>query len=228
MRWKEVVLFLLVMWVEEVWSEEPDPEEYFPSWVEIRERIPAGVTDEWWMRVSKGLIWHVTPAFEVMPPAGEYEPYEIIRSATSGFMIRSETGEEWEKWPPVSGVNVYSATTIISVTQNVDILSATDVYVSGVISASAVISPKLEQSFVGNNSKDYVNLDTPAINGTVEILAITDPVISHGVEWVEGNHWEAVKMPGIEGAGETIVSVSPVGKWWRGCTYRIRYYGVSE
>lgn len=76
---------------------EPDPETYIPPFVEIREHAPAGVTDEWWMGIAKPLILHVTPPFETIPSYLDHESYEIIRSATTGFLIRSATG--WDLWP---------------------------------------------------------------------------------------------------------------------------------
>lgn len=82
----------------EVFCDEPDPETYIPPFVEIREHAPAGVTDEWWARVSRSLIWHVTPEYYTIPSLTSHEPNEIIRSATTGFLIRGAT--DWEKWPP--------------------------------------------------------------------------------------------------------------------------------
>ena len=81
------------------YSDEPEPEIYIPEHVEIREWEPAGVMDEWWSRISKSLIVHVTPAYEEIPDAIHHEPFELIRSATLGFLLRWPNPPEWRPWP---------------------------------------------------------------------------------------------------------------------------------
>jgi hypothetical protein len=217
---------------------EPMPEGYFPSDLEIRERAPAGVTDEWWALISRTLIWHVTPEFTTIPNPSLHQPWEIIRSATSGFLIRNATIAQWDAWPPVAGIEIFSSTSLISATSTINILNATTIITPGIISASSVVAPKTEWFFDGNNSYDIITLPTPAIDGTLEVAAITDPVISHVVEWIENTtnyagrrepHWEAVKNPPIAGKSYYMIAgASPIEKWWPHTLYRFRFYEASQ
>lgn len=105
-----------------------------------------------------------------------------------------------------NGSTIFNSTEIVSSTSTTEILYAT-----------SVVTTKYEQSFVGNNSYDIVNLDYPAHVGTLEVVAITDGPISHSVEWINGNHFAEVVVSG------EIISASPIEIWWPGCTYRFRY-----
>lgn len=203
-----------------VWAEEPDPEEYLPEHVEVREVFPAGVLDEWWSRVSRTLILHVTPAHQFLPNPAIHHPWEIIRVRDSGFWIRNATLPKWEPWPPVHAGLVFSATTINATTINSTILNATTIF------ADAVITEPTAMWFDGDHSLRTIYLREPAYEGTLKITAITSPRISHLVELQKDNHYVEITQPGLLGARAHIIAVSPMEKWWKRVKFKFEYVPV--
>lgn len=207
--WCVITLFLLLPL--RVLAEDPDPEEYLPEHVEVREVLPAGVLDEWWSRVSRTLILHVTPAHTLLPNPATHQPWEIIRVRDSGFWIRNATLPKWEPWPPIHAGMVFSATTINATT----------------IISDGVVTEPTAMWIDGDHSLRVIYLREPAYQGTLKITGETSPRISHLYELQKGNHYEEITQPGLLGARDEIIAVSPQEKWWRRVKFKFEYVPVK-
>jgi hypothetical protein len=146
----------------------------------------------------------------------------VLDWVTGWWQVPLDPPKRYE--PLGSGTQIFNSTMIVSVTQLTEILHSKTINTT-IINASSVIASKSEWSFEGNNSYDIITLPTPAIDGTVELDAITSPHISHAVEWTDGNQWAAIKIPPLAGQSfYSIVGASPIIKWTPRTTYRFRFY----
>ena len=170
-----------------------------------------------------------------------------IQSSTARYFCR-EVGsvKEWIKFLEpadivdidvsfaTAAITILNATTIYNATAVTNILHATTIYSSTAIITNITsitinsttmvvdgipITPiPTTQWYTGDHSITNITLDNPAYDGTMHILCITDPDISHSVEWVEDYHYTTNK----DGDGY-IISITPMDKWYINTTFRIWY-----
>lgn len=178
------LVFLFVIFSGLGWAEEPNPEEYIPEWVEIREVVPAGVLSDWWQRANRALIWHVTPAFEEIPSATDYEPFEVIRSSTSGFWVRGVT-PEWKEFPGSLGAVMFGATEIVSVTQTTNvfnsiIINTTNIYsvtaTTNIIHATTIVAVSATTNISNSTTVNAITINS--VSATTNIFHATTVVVN--------------------------------------------------
>lgn len=190
-------------------------------------------------RVS-GSIFYASP-WEIMPSATDAIPGagtaytegfqlgDIIQSSTRSLYV-CDLVDGVSTWvsllTSISGQEVFNSTYINNyISSYID--NITTVYIENVY-ADAVLSSKKTQWFMGDHSLRTIYLDEPAYEGTLTITAITSARISHLVELEKDNHYVEITSPGLLGASDTILAVSPMEKWWKRTRFRFEYYPVRN
>jgi len=113
----------------------------------------------------------------------------------------------------ITSTTINSSTAIVNnIVSN--IINSSTVYVNG----TPIAATPTTQWYTGDHSVANVTLDSPAYDGTLHITCITDPDISHPIEWVEDYHYTT----NLDGNGY-IESVTPLDKWYIHTTFRFWY-----
>ena len=193
--------------------------------------ITVSQTPQWELRIDYGAvsagafnasILGVTHIYENLPNTTA----SIIDGVTFGFspgsIIQSTTGlwycelddssnKIWSKFiGSASPVIPYATATII----HSSTIITNNLYVDGI---PLIPIPDI-QWYTGDHTITNVTLDNPAYDGTLHITCITDPDISHPIEWVEDYHYSI----NLDDDGY-IESVTPLDKWYIHTIFRFKY-----
>ena len=172
-----------------------------------------------------------------------FSPGSIIQSTTGLWYceLDDSSNKIWSKFIgsaspviPYATATIIHSSTIITNDLYVDFIDVDiiegDNITSNYITSVTIVSTTLVvdgiplipipdiQWYTGDHAITNVTLDNPAYDGTLHITCITDPDISHPIEWVEDYHYSI----NLDDDGY-IESVTPLDKWYIHTIFRFKY-----